>query len=84
MFMQFNCSYLANHSQDNISLCSLQAAGNEVEPGQFLRFIFVHGTERVRVWELGVDARTVDTKRYCAMLDRAMAGLMVGFEKNRS
>ncbi len=59
----------------------LQAAGNEVPPGQFLRFVFVHSTERVHVWELGVDARTVDTKRYCAMLDRAVAGLVVGLEK---
>ena len=59
----------------------LQAAGNEVAPGQFLRFVFIRGTERVRVWGLGVDVRTVDTKRYCAMLDRAVAGLVVGFEK---
>jgi DNA polymerase-2 len=59
----------------------LNAAGNEVAPGQFMRFVFVRGAERVRVWELGVDARTVDTKKYCAMLDRAVAGLVVGFEK---
>ena len=59
----------------------LQAAGNEVAPGQFMRFVFVRGEERVRVWELGVDARTVDIKRYCAMLDRAVDGLVGVFEK---
>ena len=46
-----------------------------------MRFIFVRGEERVRVWELGVDARSVDVKRYCAMLDRAIDGLVGGFEK---
>ena len=59
----------------------LQAAGNEVAVGQFMRFVFVRGEERVRVWELGVDARTVDIKRYCAMLDRAVDGLTGEFTK---
>ena len=59
----------------------LQATGNEVAPGQFMRFVFVRGEERVRVWELGVDARIVDIKRYCAMLDRAVDGVMGMFEK---
>ena len=59
----------------------LQDAGNEVAPGQFMRFIFVRGEERVRVWELDVDARSVDVKRYCAMLDRAVSGLVGGFEE---
>ena len=61
----------------------LQATGKEVAPGQFMRFVFVRGEERVRVWELGVDARTVDIKRYCAMLDRAVDGLVGVFEKRR-
>ena len=59
----------------------LQAAGNQVAPGQFMRFVFIRGKERVRVWELGVDARMVDVKRYCTMLDRAVTGLVEGFEK---
>jgi DNA polymerase-2 len=59
----------------------LQATGREVAPGQFMRFIFVCGEERIRVWELGVDTRTVDIKRYCAMLDRAVAGLTGEFTK---
>jgi DNA polymerase II len=59
----------------------LQATGREVAPGQFMRFVFVRGEERVRVWELGVDARTVDIKRYCVMLDRAVAGLTGEFTK---
>ena len=48
-----------------------------------MRFVFVRGEERVRVWELGVDARMVDIKRYCAMLDRAVDGVMGMFEKEK-
>ena len=59
----------------------LQVAGNEVAPGQFMRFVSVRGEERVRVWELGMDARIVDVKRYCAILDRAVSGLVGVFEK---
>lgn len=46
-----------------------------------MRFVFVSGEERGRVWELGVDSRTTDVKRYCTMLDRAVSGLVSGFEK---
>jgi len=59
----------------------LQAAGNPVAPGQFIRFVFVRGRERVRVWELGLDARMVDVKRYSTMLDRAVSVLVGGFVK---
>jgi len=59
----------------------LQAAGHKVAPGQFMRFVFIRGAERVHVWELGVDARTVDTKRYYALLDRAVAGITSEFCK---
>ena len=59
----------------------LQATGREVAPGQFMRFVFVRGEERVRVWELGMDARMVDIKRYCMMLDRAVSGVVGVFEK---
>ncbi len=59
----------------------LQAMGLKVSPGQFMRFVFIRGKERVRAWELGVDAKTVDIKRYCAMLDRAVSGLVGMFEK---
>ncbi len=58
----------------------LQSAGREVAAGQFMRFVFVRGAERVRVWDLGVDARMIDVKRYCEMLDRAVTGLVSGFE----
>lgn len=50
----------------------LQLAGTQVAPGQFMRFVYVYGKERVRAWELGVDPRTVDVKRYCLLLDRAV------------
>ena len=40
-------------------------------------------TERVRVWELGVDARIVVVKRYCTMLDHAISGLVGGLKKQR-
>lgn len=43
--------------------------------------MFVRNKERVRVWELGVDARMVDVKRYCAMMDRAITGMVSEFEK---
>jgi len=46
-----------------------------------MRFVFVRGEERVCIWELGVDARTVDIKRYCSMLDRAVSGVVGMFEK---
>jgi len=46
-----------------------------------MRFVFVRGEERVRVWELGADARMVDVKRYCALLDRAVSGVVGIFEK---
>ncbi len=59
----------------------LQATGREVAPGQFMRFVFVRGDERVRVWELGVDARTVDIKRYLALLDRAVSSVVGVFEE---
>jgi DNA polymerase elongation subunit (family B) len=59
----------------------LQATGREVAPGQFMRFVFIRGEARVRVWELGVDARMVDIKRYCTMLDRAISGVVDIFEK---
>jgi DNA polymerase-2 len=62
----------------------LQAAGKEVAPGQFMRFVFVRGDERVRAWELGVDARTVDVKRYCALLDRAVKTVLEWAERKNT
>jgi hypothetical protein len=46
-----------------------------------MRFVFIRGEERVRVWKLGVEVRTVDIKRYCAMLDLTVSGLVGLFEK---
>jgi hypothetical protein len=62
----------------------LQVAGHEVAPGQFMRFVFIRGRERVRVWELGVDVRTVDVRRYCSILDRAVSGITGMFEKKEA
>ncbi len=61
-----------------------QRAGHAVAPGQFMRFVSIRGRERVRVWELGVDRRTVDVKRYCILLDHAVAGLVGEFEKEEA
>lgn len=49
----------------------LLAAGRSVAPGQFMRFVFVRGEERVRVWELGIDLRAVDVARYFELMERA-------------
>jgi DNA polymerase II len=54
----------------------LGAAGRSVAAGQFMRFVFVRGEERVRAWELGVDPRTVDVKRYGELLERAVEEVM--------
>ena len=61
----------------------LQSAGRQVAPGQFMRFIFIRGDERVRVWEVGIDPRMVDIKRYCILLDRAIASLTCIFEQEK-
>ena len=70
-----------SHSPAARAAMQLQAAGHTVAPGQFMRFVFIRGDERVRAWELGIDARTVDIKRYCTLLNRAVTGLIVGFKK---
>lgn len=49
----------------------LQAVGRSVSPGQFIRFVYIRGKERVRAWELGLDPRMVDIKRYIELLERA-------------
>jgi DNA polymerase-2 len=54
----------------------LQAAGRSVTAGQFMRFVYVRGEERVHAWELGVDPRTVDMQRYCDLLERAVGEIM--------
>ncbi len=59
----------------------LQATGHTVAPGQFMRFVFIRGHERVRAWELGIDPRMVDIKRYCTLLDRAIGSITNGFER---
>jgi len=46
--------------------------------------ISIRGEERVRAWELGVDARMVDIKRYCSMLDRATSGVAGMFEQEKT
>lgn len=54
----------------------LRAAGRYVAAGQFMRFVYVRGEERVRAWELGVDPRTVDVERYGELLGRAVEEVM--------
>jgi DNA polymerase-2 len=58
----------------------LRAAGRSVAAGQFIRFVYVRGEVRVRAWELGVDPRTVDVKRYGELLERAVEEVMGMFE----
>lgn len=64
-----------------LAAMQLRSAGIDIAPGQFMRFVFVRGKERVRVWELGLEPKMVDVKRYYAILDRAMDGVLCGFTK---
>jgi len=52
----------------------LQAAGRNVAPGQFIRFVYTRDALRVRAWDLygEVDPRLLDTTRYCTLLDRSV------------
>jgi len=52
----------------------LQAIGREIAPGQSVQFLFTRGGSGVQAWELGeaLVPGSVDTKRYCALLDRAI------------
>ena len=52
----------------------LQAIGRQIAPGQSVQFLFTRGGSGVQAWELGeaLDYRRLDTKRYCALLDRAI------------
>ena len=52
----------------------LQAAGRNVTPGQFIRFVYTRDALRVRAWDLHseVDPRLLDTTRYCTLLDRSV------------
>jgi len=52
----------------------LQAIGRQVAPGQSVQFLLTRGGCGVQAWELGdaLDHRRLDTKRYCALLDRAI------------
>jgi DNA polymerase-2 len=52
----------------------LQAAGRNVAPGQFIRFVYTRDSNRVRAWDLHweVDPRLLDTARYCTLLDRSV------------
>lgn len=49
----------------------LLVMGKTAAPGQFMRFAFVRGKERVRAWELGVDPRMVDLEMYRLLMERA-------------
>lgn len=60
----------------------LQAEGRSAAAGQFMRFVYVRGDERVRAWELGVDPRTVDVERYGELLERAVAEIMGEFARS--
>ncbi|HKJ39715.1 MAG TPA: DNA polymerase domain-containing protein [Anaerolineales bacterium] len=52
----------------------LRAFGKEVAAGQSIRFMYTRGGPGVHAWELEdkLDARRLDTKRYCTLLDRAI------------
>jgi DNA polymerase-2 len=51
----------------------LQAVGRLIAPGQSVQFLFTRGGG-VHAWELGetLAPERLDTKRYCALLDRAI------------
>lgn len=52
----------------------LQAAGKVVAPGQFIRFVYTRDGSGVRAWNIQgeIDARLVNTDRYCVLLDRTV------------
>jgi DNA polymerase-2 len=52
----------------------LQAQGRQFAPGQSVQFLFTRGGSGVQAWELGETPSPgrLDTKRYCALLDRAI------------
>jgi len=56
----------------------LQAAGRNVAPGQFIRFVYTRDASRVRAWDLHgeVDPSYLDTIRYCTLLDRSVDTLL--------
>lgn len=60
----------------------LLAMGKTAAPGQFMRFVFVRGKERVRAWELGVDPRLVDVDMYKLLMERATDEIMSMFVQN--
>jgi len=57
----------------------LLAMGKTIAPGQFMRFVFVRGKERVRAWELGVDPRMADVEMYKLLMERATDEIMSMF-----
>lgn len=61
----------------------LEAVGTPTAPGQFMRFVFVRGKERVRAWELGVDEKMVDVERYLILLDRAVDEILGMFIEDK-
>lgn len=60
----------------------LLAMGKTAAPGQFMRFVFVRGKERVRAWELGVDPRMADVEMYKLLMERATDEIMSMFVQN--
>ena len=52
----------------------LQSIGRVISPGQSVQFLYTRSGSGVQAWELGeaLPADSVHTKRYCAMLDRAI------------
>jgi DNA polymerase elongation subunit (family B) len=61
----------------------LQAAGREVAPGQFMRFIYSRDETGVCAWDLNEETnpKMVDIERYCTLLDRAVGTVLSPFEK---
>ena len=57
----------------------LMVMGKTAAPGQFMRFAFVRGKERVRAWELGVDPRMADVEMYKLLMERATDEIMSMF-----
>jgi DNA polymerase-2 len=59
----------------------LQAAGENVAPGQFMRFVYTRDRCGVRAWDLPgeLDPRLLDTQRYCTLLDRSLESVLAAF-----
>jgi hypothetical protein len=62
----------------------MQAAGQEVRPGQRVRFLFTLGKPGVRAWDVHeqLDVRTLDLPRYRTLFERAVDTILEPIEQS--